>query len=95
MNKHHPLPGALLLVICGGLIMGMALGSRHMQGLFLLPMTMDRGWTREAFGFSVAMQNLLWGLAQPLTGMIADRFGSGKVIAAPGPGCSMRPTPTN
>jgi MFS family permease len=62
--------------------MGAALGVRHVQGLFLEPVTIDRGWTREAFGFALALQNLLWGLAQPLTGMIADRFGSAKVIAA-------------
>jgi MFS family permease len=35
---------------------------------------------REAFSFAVAMQNLVWGLAQPFTGMVADRLGSGKVI---------------
>lgn len=60
--------------------MGMALGSRHVQGLFLLPMTADRGWSREAFGFAIAMQNLVWGFAQPVTGMIADHFGSVRVL---------------
>lgn len=70
------------LVIAGGAIMGAALGTRHVQGLFLTPVTLDRGWTREAFGFALALQNLLWGLAQPFTGMIADRFGSAKVIVA-------------
>jgi len=69
----------LFLVVCGGLVMGLALGARHVQGLFLAPMTLDRGWTREA---AIAMQNLLWGVAQPFTGMIADRFGSAKVILA-------------
>jgi MFS family permease len=69
-----------LLVIAGGLIMGSALGIRHVQGLFLQPVTLDRGWTREAFGLALAMQNLVWGLAQPLTGIIADRFGSARVI---------------
>lgn len=70
-----------VLVVAGGLIMGMALGIRHVQGLFLLPVTVDRGWTRETFAFAIAMQNLVWGLAQPITGMAADRFGSLKVIA--------------
>jgi len=60
-------------VICGGLIMGAALGVRHVQGLFLVPMTTDHGWSREAFGFAIACQNLAWGIAQPFTGMIADR----------------------
>lgn len=68
-------------IIAGGLIMGLALGVRHVQGLFLLPVTLDRGWSRETFGFAMAVQNLTWGLAQPFTGMLADKFGSAKVIA--------------
>lgn len=70
-----------LVVVAGGLIMGLALGVRHAQGIFLVPITLDRGWSREAFGFAIAMQNLIWGLAQPITGMIADRFGSRRVMA--------------
>lgn len=72
----------LVLVVAGGLILGLALGMRHVQGLFLLPITMERGWTREAFGFAMAVQNLAWGLAQPFAGMIADRFGSARVMLA-------------
>jgi MFS family permease len=69
-----------LIVLAGGAIMGVALGIRHVQGLFLQPITLDQGWSREVFGFTLAMQNLVWGLAQPFTGMIADRYGSMKVI---------------
>src|SRR4051794_8476638 len=69
-----------LIVLAGGAIMGAALGIRHVQGLFLQPITLDQGWSREVFGFTLAMQNLFWGLAQPFTGMIADRYGSIKVI---------------
>lgn len=72
---------AWVLVLAGGIVMGLALGVRHVQGLFLLPVTMDRSWPRETFGFAMAIQNLTWGIAQPFTGMIADRFGSAKVIA--------------
>lgn len=72
---------ALWAVIGGGLVMGAAVGIRHVQGLFLVPMTMDRGWTRETFAFALAIQNLCWGLAQPFTGMIADRWGSLRVLA--------------
>lgn len=71
-----------LVVLAGGLILGLTYGIRHAQGLFLLPISMDRGWAREVFGFAVAVQNLVWGLAQPLTGMLADRYGSMRVIAA-------------
>ena len=71
----------LALVVAGGLLMGLALGIRHAQGLFLIPVTTDRVWSREAFGFAIALQNLIWGVAQPFAGMIADRFGSAKVMA--------------
>ena len=70
-----------LLVLAGGVVMGLALGVRHVQGLFLLPVTMDRGWSRETFAIALAVQNLTWGIVQPFTGMIADRHGSAKVIA--------------
>lgn len=70
-----------VLVLAGGLLMGVALGVRHLQGLFLLPIIADRGWTRETFGFAMAVQNLAWGLAQPFTGMLADRYGSWKVMS--------------
>src|SRR5690349_8437941 len=69
------------LVLCGGAIMGLALGIRHVQGLFLLPVTTDRHWTREAFAFAIAIQNLVWGFAQPFTGMLADRLGTARVVA--------------
>lgn len=71
-----------VMVLAGGVIMGLALGVRHVQGLFLLPVSMDRGWSRETFAMAMALQNLTWGVAQPFTGMIADRHGSAKVIAA-------------
>lgn len=73
---------AWILVLAGGIVMGLALGVRHVQGLFFLPITMDRGWSRETFGLAMAIQNLTWGIAQPFTGMVADRYGSAKVVAA-------------
>lgn len=69
-----------VVLICGGIIMTLAMGVRHGFGLFLQPMTMDHGWSRETFAFALALQNLLWGASQPLTGLIADRYGAGKVL---------------
>jgi len=71
-----------VVLICGGLILALSLGIRHGFGLFLQPMSVDLGWGRETFAFALAVQNLLWGAAQPLTGMIADKHGAGRVIAA-------------
>ena len=59
-----------------------ALGIRHGFGLYLQPMSMDRGWGREVFSFAIAAQNIVWGLVQPFAGMLADRFGSGRVVLA-------------
>lgn len=60
--------------------MAIALGIRHGNGLFLQPMTIDLGWGRETFATAMALQNLLWGLAQPFTGMLADKYGTGRVV---------------
>lgn len=77
---HRPSP--LALVLLGGAVMGLALGARHVQGLFLVPLTSEHGWSRTEFALALALQNLMWGVAQPLTGMLADRFGSARVIGA-------------
>jgi MFS family permease len=69
-----------IAVVCGGLILMVALGTRQTFGLFLRPMSMDLAWGREVFSFAIALQNLVWGLAMPFAGAIADRYGSGKVL---------------
>lgn len=69
------------LVVAGGLVMGVALGIRHVQGLFLLPVSGAHGWARDTFALAIAMQNLVWGLAQPVAGWLADRYGAARVLA--------------
>jgi len=69
------------IIIAGGLIVGLSMGFRHSQGLYLLPYTQHFGLSREAYSFAIALQNIIWGLASPFTGMLADRYGSGKVLA--------------
>jgi MFS family permease len=61
-------------------LLAVVLGVRQGFGLFLVPMTVDLDWSRELFGLAMALQNLLWGLSQPLAGGLADRYGSGRVI---------------
>lgn len=70
----------LLVLIAGCLIAMTGFGVRSALGLFLEPMTTERGWTRENFGFALALQNLFWGLGLPVAGALADRFGSSRVI---------------
>ena len=69
------------VLLCGALIVTLSMGIRHGFGLWLQPVTLDRGWTRETFALALAVQNLVWGLAQPFTGMLADRFGATRVVA--------------
>lgn len=69
-----------LILLAGGLAMTLALGTRHTFGLYLQPMTADLGWARQTFAFALALQNLIYGLAQPFAGMLADRFGAGRVM---------------
>lgn len=70
-----------VVIACGALILTLAMGVRHTGGLFLQPMTLDQGWSREMFSFSIALQNLLWGVFQPFAGAFADRYGAGKTLA--------------
>jgi MFS family permease len=71
-----------MVLLCGGLIMTLAMGARHGFGLFLQPMSTAHGWGRETFAFALALQNLVWGLAAPFAGLIGDRYGAGRVLFA-------------
>ena len=68
------------ILLGSALILALSLGTRHGFGLFLAPMSADFGWGREVFAFAIAFQNLMWGLAQPFAGALADRFGAAKVV---------------
>mgnify|MGYP003340027417 CR=1 FL=1 len=78
-SKNWRTPG--LVIACAGLAMTIVLGIRHGFGLYLQPMTLDLGISRETFAFAIALQNLIYGFSQPLTGMIADKFGAARVMA--------------
>jgi MFS family permease len=68
------------ILLGSALILALSLGIRHGFGLFLSPMSADFGWGREVFAFAIALQNLMWGLAQPFAGALADRFGAARVV---------------
>lgn len=69
-----------VVLACAGLILMLSLGTRQSFGLFLQPLSSSHGWGREIFAFAIAMQNLVWGLAQPFSGVIADKYGAGRVL---------------
>ena len=72
------------LLIFGGLMVTFSMGIRHGFGLFNLPITMANGWGRETFALTIALQNLIWGAVQPITGALADRYGALKIMVAGG-----------
>jgi len=70
----------LVIIVCGCVIAMLAFGPRSAAGQFLTPMSMNFGWGREVFSLALAIQNLLWGVGQPLAGAVADRFGTIRVL---------------
>jgi MFS family permease len=72
------------VLLCGAMIVTLSMGIRHGFGFWLQPIITERGWTRETFSFALAVQNLAWGAAGPIAGMLADRFGAWKVLIVGG-----------
>jgi MFS family permease len=72
------------VLIYGGLMVTLSMGIRHGFGLFNLPITMANGWGRETFALTIALQNLIWGAFQPITGALADRYGAFKIMVVGG-----------
>jgi len=73
-----------IVLVAGSLILFLSIGARQGFGLFMVPVTETLHIGREPFAFAVAMQYLVWGLAGPVGGMIADRWGAARVIATGG-----------
>lgn len=69
-----------LVIGSGCLIAIVAFGPRSTLGFFLAPISTEHHWGRDVFAFALALQNLLWGIGQPLGGIIADRFGTTRVL---------------
>ncbi len=73
-----------MVIACAALIVLIGMGIRATTGIMLQPMTEAHGWTREAYSFAFALQNLVWGVGVPFFGFLSDRFGAGRAIAAGG-----------
>src|SRR6195952_3155526 len=70
----------LVIIICGCAIALLSFGPRSSLGFFVQPMGREFSWGRDVFALALAVQTLLWGLAQPIAGAIADRFGVLRVM---------------
>lgn len=68
------------LIVAGCLVAVVNFGIRSAFGFFTVPISDAHGWPREIFSFAMAVHNLVWGLATPLAGMLADRYGSARVL---------------
>ncbi|MEG0196070.1 MAG: MFS transporter [Acinetobacter sp.] len=74
----------IYMLIGSALILALSLGVRHAFGLYLVPMSHEFGWGHNVFSLAIAMQNLVWGAVQPITGAFADKYGSKIVVAVGG-----------
>lgn len=83
MSTDSPVQSKIpvVAIACACLISLLAFGPRSAMGFFQLPILQDMGWDRGTFGLAMALQNLLWGVGQPLFGVVADKFGTWRVLA--------------
>lgn len=77
-------PDVLIVIAAAAAVVALSMGMRQAFGLFMPAVSEALGGGRGMFGLAIALQNLLWGMAQPGVGMLADRFGSRIVTACGG-----------
>ncbi|WP_299651939.1 MFS transporter [uncultured Jannaschia sp.] len=68
------------VLISGCIVLMVGFAIRASFGVFQIPIAMEFGWPRAEFSLAIAIQNLAWGIGQPIFGAIADRFGDRKAI---------------
>ena len=70
------------VLIAASMILIVSFGIRSSFGVFQLPIATEFGWLRADFSLAIAIQNLAWGVGQPIFGAIAERFGDRRAIIA-------------
>ena len=78
MSQTHRLITPILIM--GSIILLINFAIRASFGVFQIPIANEFGWAREEFSLALAIQNLAWGIGQPIFGAIADKFGDRKAI---------------
>lgn len=71
-----------VIIVAGCVVAMVNFGVRSSFGLFTGPISAAHEWPREIFSFALALQNLLWGVATPVAGALADRYGAARVLMA-------------
>jgi len=70
------------ILIAGCLIIMISFAIRSSFGLFQIPVADEFGWLRSEFSLAIAIQNLFWGIGQPMFGALAEKYGDRKAIVA-------------
>ena len=78
MTSRSALFTPVLMVGC--VIIAISFGIRSSFGIFQIPISQDFSWLRSEYSLAIAIQNLAWGLGQPIFGAIADKFGDRRAI---------------
>jgi len=78
-RPHHS-RHVVLVIVVAATVLSLSMGLRQSLGLFLGSMNRDLGVSASAFGFAMALQNLVWGLSQPFIGTVGDRYGARPVL---------------
>ncbi len=78
MSQYKRLLSLAIVFAC--LLLVLNFGLRSSMGFFMKPITETFGYGREIFALSIALQNLFWGLSQPIAGAFSDRFGTVKTV---------------
>jgi MFS family permease len=68
------------VLIAGCAILMFSFAIRASFGVFQIPVAAEFGWARAEFSLAIAIQNLAWGIGQPLFGALAERFGDRRAI---------------
>ncbi|PZQ97860.1 MAG: MFS transporter [Cereibacter sphaeroides] len=68
------------VLIGGCIILMLSFAIRASFGVFQIPVAAEFGWPRADFSMAIAIQNLAWGIGQPIFGAIAEKFGDRKAI---------------
>ncbi|VDC16709.1 Multidrug resistance protein MdtH [Rhodobacteraceae bacterium THAF1] len=68
------------VLIAGSIVILVSFAVRASFGVFQIPIGTEFGWPRAEFSLAIAIQNLAWGIGQPIFAAIAERFGDRKAI---------------
>ena len=78
MDTRTPILNPVLIVGCAIILVGFAI--RASFGVFQIPIAQEFGWLRAEFSLAIAIQNLAWGIGQPLFGAVAEKIGDRMAI---------------